>query len=141
MRLPDARVRLPDQTRGEAVKRTALKRKSGLHRRRPKPIGVIVADLWRDGLHEERCVVCGTRVHLDGHHAIPRRVLIRLGLADHIMDKRNRVPVCRHDHESHECAHRRIRRCELPASVFEFAAELGLDWYLDRFYPTAEVAA
>lgn len=122
------------------MKRSALKRRTPLRRGRRKPVGVIVADIWRDGLHRERCVVCGTRTRLDGHHAIARRHLIRLGLGDFIMDTRNRVPVCRPDHESHECAYRRIRRDELPASVFEFARELGLDYYLDRYYP-AEVAA
>ena len=120
---------------------SALKRRTGLKRGRPKPVGVIVADIWRDGLHEERCVVCGTRRNLDGHHAIPKRVLIRLGFADYVMDRRNRVPVCRHDHESHECRHRPIRRDELPAPVFDFVADLGLEWYLDRHYPAATEAA
>lgn len=122
------------------MKRSPLKRKTPLRARRRKPVGVIVADIWRDGLHGERCVVCHTPRNLDGHHAIPRRVLLRLGFGDYIMDKRNRVPVCRHDHESHENRHRPLLRAELPASVFEFAAELGLEWYLDRHYP-AEVAA
>lgn len=127
------------------MKRSPLKRKAGLKRggflrRRRKPIGVIVADIWREGLHGCECAVCGTRAHLDGHHAIPKRVLIRLGFSEYVMDKRNRVPVCRQDHESHECRHRPILRSELPASVFEFAAELGLEWYLDRHYPV-EVAA
>lgn len=117
-----------------------MKRGGWLRRNRPKPIGVIVADIWREGLHVERCVVCGTSLNLDGHHAIPKRVLRRHCLAQHLLDKRNRVPVCRADHESHECAHRPIRRDELPTSVFEFARELGLEWYLDRHYP-AEVAA
>lgn len=128
------------------MKRSSLKRKSKLkrggflQRRRPKPVGVIVADIWRDGIHDCTCVVCGTRRNLDGHHAIPRRVLVRLGFADYIMDKRNRVPVCRYDHESHESRHRPILRSELPASVFDFAEELSLGWYLDRHYP-AQVAA
>lgn len=126
--------------RSRIKRRTQLKRGGWLRSRRPKPVGVIVADIWREGIHECSCVVCGARAHLDGHHAIPRRVLVRLGFADYVMDKRNRVPVCRHDHESHENRHRPLRRDELPASVFEFAAELGLEWYLDRHY-SAEAAA
>ena len=128
------------------MKRSPLKRKSGLkrggylRRGRRKPVGVIVADIWLEGWENGHCVVCGTRCNLDGHHAIPRRVLIRLGFFEHVMDKRNRVWVCRHDHESHECRHRPILRAELPASVFEFASELGLEWYLDRHYPS-ELAA
>ena len=123
------------------MKRSPLKRKTGLRRGRRKPVGVIVADIWREGLHGSKCVVCGTSRDIDGHHAIPRRVLVRLGFGDYVMDKRNRVPICRHDHESHECRHRPIQRRELPASVFEFAAELGLEWYLDKHYPAVEVAA
>lgn len=126
--------------RSRIKRRTPLKRGGMLRRRRPKPVGVIVADIWREGWEEGRCVVCGTRRNLDAHHAVPRRALIRLGFADYVMDKRNRVWACRHDHESHENRHRPIRRCELPASVFEFAAELGLEWYIDRHYPV-EVAA
>lgn len=115
-------------------RRTPLRR-GGWLRRRSKPVRVIVADIWREGIHDERCVVCGTDWNLDGHHAIPRRVLVRLGFADYVMDKTNRVPVCRHDHEAHENRHRPIRRDELPASVFEFARLLGLEWYIDRHYP------
>lgn len=129
------------------MKRSALKRKAGLNRGgwlrrgRRKPVGVIVADIWRDGIHECKCVVCGTRRNLDGHHAIPRRVLIWNHLDEFVMDKRNRVPVCRHDHESHENRHRPIRRDELPLSVFEFADELDLGWYIARHYPVAEESA
>lgn len=129
------------------MKRSSLRRKAGLQRggylrRRRKPVGVIAADIWREGLHESKCVVCGTRRNLDGHHAIPRRVLVWHHLDEFVMDKRNRVPVCRYDHESHECAHRLIRRCELPASVFDFAAEIGLEWYLDKHYKAeGEIAA
>lgn len=122
------------------MKRSPLQRKTRLRRGRRKPVGVIVADIWRDGLHRERCVVCGTRSNLDGHHVVPRRVLIRNGFADFVMDRRNRAAACRRCHESHECRHRPILRGELPASVFEFAAELRLEWYIDRHYPV-EVAA
>lgn len=117
------------------TRKSRLKRTGWLKRGRRKPVGVIVADIWREGLHEERCVVCGIGRNLDGHHAIPKRVLRRLGFGDYVMDKRNRVPACRHDHESHENRHRPIRRDELPASVFEFARDLCLEWYLDRHYP------
>jgi hypothetical protein len=128
------------------VKRTPLKRRTPLRPRkpwrvrRPKRISVVVVDVWREGLHLCRCIVCGTSVNLDGHHAIPKRVLIRLGYGDYVNDVRNRVPTCRHDHESHETRARPIRRVELPQAVFEFADELGLGWYIDRFYPHKEAA-
>lgn len=109
-------------------------------RRRRKPVEVIQADIWRAGIHRCRCVVCGTSRDLDGHHAIPKRVLKRFGFRDHLLDIRNRVPVCRDDHESHENRSQPIPRELLPDSVFEFAAELGLTWYLERHYPAAAAA-
>ena len=127
--------------RSPLKRKTPLKRGGWLKRGRRKPVGVIVADIWREGWETGRCVVCGTRRNLDGHHAVPKRVLLRLGFFAYVMDKRNRVWVCRDDHESHENRHRPILRDELPASVFEFAAELGLEWYIDRHYLSVEVAA
>jgi hypothetical protein len=125
--------------RSRMTRRTPLARRTWIRRPRGRT-SVVVAEIWREGLFHERCVVCGGRRDLDGHHAIPRRVLIWHHLDAYLMDKRNRVPVCRHDHESHECRVRPIRRDELPADVFEFALEVGLLWYVDKHY-AATVAA
>ena len=87
-------------------------------------------------MHGAVCVVTGQRAH-QAHHAIPVQVLIREGLAEHAGDPRNGVPVTKRVHERHEQAVERILVACLPASVFEFAREHGIDWYLDneRIYP------
>lgn len=125
------------------MKRTPLKRRTPLKarqpwrpRRRPKPAGVIVADIWREGLGP--CAVCGRssrKWRIDAHHIIPKRVLIRLGFSEYVMDKRNRLPVCRDHHESHHNRSHPLPRRLLPEAAFAFADELGISWYLDRHYP------
>jgi hypothetical protein len=129
------------------VRRSALKRRVGLRARRLKPAGVIAADVWREGLG--RCAVCEfefefegrpCRGGVQGHHIIAKQTLRRLGLAEFVMDKRNRLPVCEYRHEQHTTGFKPIPRALLPASVFEFAAELGLGWYLDRHYPLEQAA-
>jgi len=117
------------------VKRSALKRKTPLRTRRLKPAAVIQADLWREGLGP--CVVCGATRNIDGHHAVPRGSLVRHGKSEYVMDKRNRVPLCRFHHEQHHSRTVPLRRDLLPASVFEFAEEVELGWLLDRIYPVA----
>lgn len=107
-------------------------------RKRRKPIVLIVAAVWRAGLGP--CVVCGSRVNVDGHHIVPAQTLRRHGLHAYLMDKRNRLSVCRDDHEAHHNRSRPILRGLLPAAVSEFADELGLTWYLDRHYPFAVAA-
>jgi hypothetical protein len=87
-------------------------------------------------LHGAVCVVTGQRAQ-QAHHGLPVQLLIREGLAEFAGDPRGGVPVTKRVHERHETAHERILLSCLPASVFELAAELGLDWYLEdeRVYP------
>jgi hypothetical protein len=56
-------------------------------------------------------------------------------LGEILNDGRNGVPACRRHHDLVERALVRIAREELPAEVFEFAAELGLGGWLERYYP------
>ena len=121
------------------MRRSALKRRTPLRTRRLKPAGAIQADIWRDGLGP--CVVTGARVNVDAHHIIPKGTLIRLGFSEHIMDKRNRLAVHRDVHESHHNRSHPLPRAVLPESVFEFADEFGLGWYLDRHYPVVHERA
>jgi hypothetical protein len=89
-----------------------------------------------------RCVVChknkreawaaGSR--LQAHHVLPAQALKKRGLHEHLWDPRNGVPVCKHDHENHTTAYRRIPRAALPPGAEEFAAELGLQHLLDAQY-------
>lgn len=120
------------------TRRTPLKRGGWLRRRR-KPVPVIVADIWREGLGP--CAVCGARFRVDGHHIIPKRILRALGFDALCMDKRNRLPLCRRHHERHEASVEPVPRELLPASVWEFADEIGLRWYVERHYKPGEEAA
>ena len=103
-------------------------------RRRPK---LVDSTIWRRDLGP--CVICpaGGGVcagPVQGHHAIPKSKLRQLGLTAACMDLRNRVAVCEHRHEQHTTGYRPIPRELLPSSVFEFAVEMGLGWWLDRHY-------
>lgn len=149
--------------RGAAFERTVM---SNLRRARPVRREPGAGLQWRAGLGP--CVVCpqealaagGTcscavepvsacMVHgicrgpVQGHHAIEKQALKRRGLHRFLDDTRNRVPVCEHRHEQHTTRFKPIPRWVLPASVFEFANELGLGWLIDRDYPVgrAEQAA
>jgi hypothetical protein len=136
------------------VKRSALLRKTPLGRGssslkrswlrpRRKPVGVIVADIWREDLGP--CVACTPgrqlRGRIDGHHVIPKSVLIRRGFRAFVMDKRNRIALCRTHHSNHHSRSQPIPRELLPEAAFRFADELGLRWYLERHYPASTEAA
>lgn len=120
------------------MRRTRLQRKPLWSRRKPKAAGVISSDIWRHGLGP--CVVCPAEGGecsgpIQGHHIIPRQKLRHYGYLDFLLDRRNRLAVCEHRHEQHTTGYKPIPRRVLPASVFEFAEELGLDWYIDKHYP------
>jgi hypothetical protein len=126
--------------RGSEFERRVM---SNLRRARPKRRDPGAGLQWRMGLGP--CIVCpaegGTCAgQVQGHHAISRQALRRRGLHRYMDDLRNRVAVCEHRHEQHTTRCRPIPRELLPVSVFEFAKELGLSWYLDRFYPAAPSA-
>lgn len=126
-------------SRGSATLKRTWLRASG----RRKPVGVIVSDIWRDGLGPCAACVPNHRLpgRIDGHHVIPKSVLIGRGFHEFVMDKRNRLALCRTHHANHHSRSQPIPRSLLPESVFEFADELGLGWYLDRHYPFAKVEA
>lgn len=138
------------------MKRTALTRKTRLRAHKPLRRSVIlratrrrrpteiVSEIWRRDLGG--CAVCAAeggecRGPVQGHHAVSRQVLREHGLIAAMSDIRNRVPVCEHRHEQHTTGYRPIPRELLPASVFEFAEEVGLGWWLDRHYPARRAAA
>lgn len=83
------------------------------------------------------CVVCGRRWPvMDAHHGVEAQWL-RRNRPEFVYDARNAVPVCpwwEPCHGSHTSAMHRIKRVMLPESVEEFAAELGVEWYLERYY-------
>ena len=131
------------------IRRTALTRGGWLRRRRPKPRPVVgpetFGEIWREGLGP--CVVCplegGVCIgEVQGHHILSKQLLRRRGLFFEMLDHRNRLAVCEHRHEQHTTGYKPIPRAALPASVFEFAKELDLEWWLDKHYAlSAGVAA
>lgn len=128
--------------RSPLKRRTPLNRGGFLRRRKPKTIAGF-GEIWREGLGG--CVVClaeggACSGPVQAHHIIGRQTLRRRGLLFETLDVRNRLGVCEFRHEQHTTGYKPIPRDVLPASVFEFAEELGLEWYLDKHY-NAEVAA
>lgn len=133
------------------MKRSALRRKTRIRshkplkasrlqlRRRPRP-KLVDSTIWRRDLGA--CIVCPAEGGIcsgpvQGHHAVAKAKLRQLGLTAAAMDLRNRVPVCERRHAQHTTGYRPIPRELLPASVFVFAADLDLGWYLDKHYPAA----
>lgn len=103
---------------------------------------------WLWVVHGKRCVVCGTRRNLEGHHVIERNALKNelpdgatiLGrpftLDELIWHPANGVPVCELCHVRHTRRIRRIPAEKLPAITFKFAQLIGLEHRLgDRYYP------
>lgn len=97
-----------------------------------------MADLWRRGMGA--CQVCPAEGghcegRVQGHHVVSKQALRRHGLHEHLWDVRNRLAVCARRHERHTTLSAPIAYGLLPSSAIEFAAELGLEWWLDRHYP------
>lgn len=88
---------------------------------------------WREAVAtaaDLRCIVSGARAYdafdptFDAHHPLPKRELRARGLLAHVYDPRNGAFVAEHVHWDHEGAVERIPRELLPASVWEFCAEM-----------------
>lgn len=110
---------------------------------------------WRRAVFaasEGRCVVTGTRAsdaddrRFHAHHAVSQDTLRRRGLYGWLWDARNGVLVTEAVHMGHEHTggDARIPRSRLPASVWEFCAELdaldGSYWateHVKRRHPAA----
>jgi hypothetical protein len=70
------------------------------------------------------------------------RAITRLGLEHRrqavLYDKRNLMPLCRRHHGAHHSGMYRIPLAVVRAAcpkIDQFAGELGLSWFLDRYYP------
>jgi hypothetical protein len=106
--------------------------------------GEIVSAIWRRDLGG--CIVCpfegGTCAGpVEAHHLIPAAVLRKHGLAAFLMDVRNRAAVCSHRHEQITSAYKPFPVALLSDVFFEFAADAGLMWWVDRHFPDAKAAA
>lgn len=89
---------------------------------------------WRAATAGQPCAVCGNPA-IDGHHVTYRQVLEREQLGHLAWDTRNLLPLCRHCHDSHHNASRRVPWACLRLENVDFAREVGLLWLLRRNYP------
>jgi len=65
---------------------------------------------------------------------VTQQALRKRGLDAFLWDTRNKVDVCERAHAAHHNRSRPIPAELLPDSVWAFAADLGLVWYLERYY-------
>jgi len=101
---------------------------------------VIVSPLdWKRRVCLHGCILHespeGCEGPLQAHHVVTQQTLRKRGLDNAIWDTRMGVAVCERSHIRHTLASSRIRFEDLPASVVEYVQNLGLQWYLDRYYP------
>jgi hypothetical protein len=75
---------------------------------------------------------------LQAHHVVTQQHLRKRDL-DCAWDRRIGVTVCERAHGRHHSAHERIPYDALPSEVVSFVGELGLDWYLERYYADAPI--
>lgn len=96
------------------------------------------SEAWHAEVTAAGCAMEGPHYgRVEGHHVIPKQALKREGHGDKLWDVRNGVGLCSLHHANHEghVPGGRLPRTLLPSSAFDFAAELGLTWLLDREYP------
>lgn len=100
-----------------------------------------------------RCMVSRARAddpfdpRFDAHHPLPKRELRARGLYGRVWDPRNGILLAAQVHQRHENGFKRVPLDVLPASVWEFCAELdrleGTRWATDlvaRTHPPREDA-
>jgi hypothetical protein len=125
------------------VVRQELKRTGELVRkqtRRPKE-GPLSPAEWRRAVFDAsggRCIITGARARdaedrrFHAHHLVPKRELRARRLYGRVWDPRNGVWLRREVHMRHEDAIERVPAAALPASVWQFCAELdaleGTEW-------------
>lgn len=74
---------------------------------------------------------------LQGHHAIPQSRLKSLDLHYALWDIRNCMTLCGYHHPRHTNWRERVPRELVPLDVYDFCAELKIEWVLDHEYPLA----
>lgn len=148
--------------RGRLERRTELARGAPPQRRRrkrdPKEAAKRAAwikELWRRADRDEyglaRCAVTGeteldAAERLEGHHVIEKEHIRQKfpnghggrSLVDLVWDPRNGMLVLVSVHQRHTKRYKTIPIGAVPADAFEFARELGLEWYLAGRYDHEE---
>jgi hypothetical protein len=94
-------------------------------------------------MRDQGCVLKGQgpcEEPYEAHHLLTQQQLRKRGLSDVAYDVRNGMGLCNRHHRRHTRAVERIPFAVLPERAHEFAAELGLGWLLDRYYPKEAAA-
>jgi len=121
------------------MRRSALKRKRSVNGgaiTRGHSRERLLRELWAHNLGA--CKVCTDGEcagPIQGHHLITKQALKKRGLEIHLWDIRNRLPVCERRHDLHTRRIQVIPRDLIPVEAWQFADEIGLRWWLERFYP------
>lgn len=105
------------------------------------------ASYWHNVVVAGGCVMCKhfpPEVHLSrqpdvrtirAHHVLPKARLMREGKHEHLWDERNGMALCEYHHTRHHGYAQRVPRDLVRDETFGFAAELDLEWLIDREYP------
>lgn len=87
---------------------------------------------------DQRCIVHDDPADCEGeiaaHHVVTQQHLRKQGHAALLWDPRDGTAVCEAAHRHHHSGRARIEIARLPLRCVKFAQELGLDWYIDRYY-------
>ncbi len=76
------------------------------------------------------------------HHVIYEQVLRNYALGHLIYDRRNRLVIPQERHEQHHSANGpKIQYQELSQNNLDFAAEVGMEWWVEQHYPDEELEA
>lgn len=103
----------------------------------------IASEAWRASVVLGGCVLASDECQgpVQGHHVLPQRVLKREGYEARLWDPRNGIGLCELHHTRHERRLAVVPLLLLPDAAIAFAEEVGLGWWLERFYAPQEQAA
>lgn len=76
--------------------------------------------------------MCSGRIQ--GHHVVSKQALKKRGWHVFLWDTRNKLDVCEGRHAQHTDGVAAIPFELVPAAALEFARDLELEWYVERFY-------
>lgn len=82
---------------------------------------------------------CEGRV--EAHHVVTRQTLRKHGLEIEEWNVDNRMGLCERHHDRHHARSQPVQMELVPGVAVDFAFELGLEWWLERYYPADEAAA
>jgi hypothetical protein len=122
------------------VKRSPLKRHTRLKRGWKRDVthrhSPVIREAWRASVVVGGCVLADDecRGPVQAHHVLPKRVLKREGHEAKLWDQRNGVGLCELHHARVERRIQALPAALIPAGAWAFADEIGLRWWLDRFY-------